>query len=336
MERAAPRLGVEFGRHVHGRNGQRAQPVGLAVGQSQAAGAGFGPRDVGVDHGGEAPDRIGHDGVDLDRRRLQPGQRAQLADVAGLGQDAFQHVLAAHQHQHPAGIGREQNPPELAPHPFGGKPVEHRRHLAARGERVPVGRRPAVGGEEAEEAQHAQRVLLDPLDRVADEADASVRQIPKAVERVVDVARRIARQRVHGEIAPRRVGDPVVGERDLGAAAVGFDVDAQRGDFEMLVADHGGHRAVLDSGRDRANAGGFQQRHHRFRPVGGGDVDVLDRPVGDGVAHAAADEAHLGAVAGQRGDGGLGFGGLHPRLRRQLAGRTDGLGAVEHVCVSTR
>ena len=50
-------------------------------------------------------------------------------------------------------------------------------------------------------------------------------------------AERVGVERVDGEVAPRGVGRPVVGEGDGGAAAVGRDVAAQGGHF-----DHGARR----------------------------------------------------------------------------------------------
>ena len=86
----------------------------------------------------------------------------------------------------------------------------------------------AEAGMEAEEAQDPQMVLGDALERVADEADVPFSKIVEAAEIVEDLAGRgIGRKRVDGEVAPRRVLFPVVGEGDRRAAAVGRDVAAQ-------------------------------------------------------------------------------------------------------------
>ena len=57
------------------------------------------------------------------------------------------------------------------------------------GERRGIGRRPAVVGEEAEEAQDAQIVLGDARRGVADEAHPARREIGPAAEIVVEPAR---------------------------------------------------------------------------------------------------------------------------------------------------
>ena len=67
-------------------------------------------------------------------------------------------------------------------------------------------------------------------------------------------------KRVDGEIAPLGVGLPVAAERDLGVAAVGFDVPAQRRDFERMLVDDGSDGAVLDSRRHRLEAGRAETR----------------------------------------------------------------------------
>ena len=72
---------------------------------------------------------------------------------------------------------------------------------------------------------------------------------------------RVGVERVHAEVAALGVLLPAFGERDGGAAAVGADVAAQRGDFERLVIDDDGDRAVLDAGRVRGEAGfGWRSR----------------------------------------------------------------------------
>ena len=79
-------------------------------------------------------------------------------------------------------------------------------------------------GEEAEEAQDAEIVLGDALRRRADEAYPAGGEIGAAAEVVEQPPRAIAAHRVDREVAPRRIGLEVVGERDLGVAAVGRDV----------------------------------------------------------------------------------------------------------------
>ena len=66
----------------------------------------------------------------------------------------------------------------------------------------------------------------------------------------IDRAVRRGAHGVDGEVAARRVLAPVVGERDLGVAAVGPLVAPERGDFVALAAGKRSHRAVLDATRD--------------------------------------------------------------------------------------
>ena len=87
----------------------------------------------------------------------------------------------------------------------------------------------AEAGVEAEEAQDPQMILGNSLQGIADEANVALAEIVEAAEIVEDLAGpRVGRQRVDGEVAPRGIFFPVVGEGDGRAAAVGRDVAAQR------------------------------------------------------------------------------------------------------------
>ena len=160
----------------------------------------------------------------------------------------------------------------------------------------------AVGGVEAEEAQDAQVVFGDALMRIADEAHAPRRQIGQPADIIVDRAVARHRQRVDGEIAPLGVRLPVAAEGDLGVAAIGLHVLAQRGDLERMLVDDHGDGAVLDAGRHRLEAGGLHAAHHLLRHRGGGDVDLVDRHVDQRIAHRAADHARFLAVAIEHGE----------------------------------
>ena len=118
---------------------------------------------------------------------------------------------------------------------------------------------------------------------------------------------------------------PVVGEGDARMAAVGLDVAAQGGDLEMPAADERRHRAVLDAGRDGADAGALEAPHDRLRRVGGREVDVLHVAAEQRIAHAAADEARLAAVARQRID-------HRARIRRLDPGQRSAGGQVACAC----
>ena len=60
-------------------------------------------------------------------------------------------------------------------------------------------------------------------------------QIGEPADIVVDGAVARRRERVDGEVAPLGVGAPVAAEGDLGVAAVGLDVLAQRGHLERMA-----------------------------------------------------------------------------------------------------
>ena len=79
-------------------------------------------------------------------------------------------------------------------------------------------------------------------------------EIGKPADIVVHRAVARDRQRIDGEVAPLGVRLPVAAERDLGVAAEGLDVLAQRRDLERRAVDHHRDGAVLDAGRHRLEA----------------------------------------------------------------------------------
>jgi len=105
------------------------------------------------------------------------------------------------------------------------------------------------------------------------------------------------RERVDGEIAPRRVGAPVAAEADDRVAPEGLDVLAQGRHLEPFMIDHDGDGAVLDAGGHRLEAGRLRAPHHFVRQRRGGEVDFASRLADQNVAHGAADDAGLLAVA---------------------------------------
>ena len=138
--------------------------------------------------------------------------------------------------------------------------------------------------------------------RLADEAHAPRRQIVEPADIIVDRAIARRRQRIDGEIAPLGVGLPVAAEGDLGVAAIGFHVAAQRRHLEGMVVDDDGDGAMLDAGRHRLEAGGLHAPHHFLRHRGGGEVDLMNGDADQRIAHRAADHARLLAVAVEHGD----------------------------------
>ena len=172
-------------------------------------------------------------------------------------------------------------------------------------------------GVEAEEAQQAQHILADARLGIADEAHALRLEIGRPAEGIVELPVRRAGHGVEGEVAPRGVFDPIIGEGDLGAAAIALDIAAQGGDLEGLMQGDGRHRAMVDAGGHRLQPRGFQQLDHPRRLVRRGDVDVRHGTSEQSIAHAAADEAHLAAAGRQRRDHRLGRRRAHPGLPRQ-------------------
>ena len=172
----------------------------------------------------------------------------------------------------------------------------------------------AIARMETEEAQDAQVVLRDALFRITDKDDAAALHVRPAIDEIMHRAMLIAVERVHGEVAPLRIGVPVVGEPDLGAAAVGLHVMAQRGDFEGMVIDHHRHRAMLDAGGMNLHGSGSAGRRHLCGRQGGGDIDLRHGFAQQCIAHRTARHAALAACCRQRGEQALQRGLIEPRF----------------------
>ena len=203
-------------------------------------------------------------------------------------------------------------------------PLRERRREAGRIERAFP-----VGGVEAEEAQDAQVVLANARRRLADEDDAMRLQIRQAADVVVHRPVGADREGVDGEVAPLRVGPEIAPEADRGAPAMGLDILAQGRDLIRRAVGDDGHGAVRDPGRHRLEA-------RRLGPRGDGvwrrrrrEVDVGDRAPEKGVAHRAADDARLLAVAVERRDEAL------QRRARQELGEQRAIGGVHRNCPGT-
>ena len=153
---------------------------------------------------------------------------------------------------------------------------------------------------EAEEAQDAQIIFGDARRRIADEAHTARLEIGKPADIIVHDAVGRKRERVHGEVAPLRVALPVAAEAHRRVAAEGLDVLAQRRHLERPALDHHRDGAVVDAGRHRLEAGGRGAAHHLRRQRRGRDIDVAQRHAEQRVAHRAADDARLLAVAVER------------------------------------
>ena len=137
-------------------------------------------------------------------------------------------------------------------------------------------------------------VFADALARVSDEAHAFGAQVGKPVKPVEDFAGQgIGVERVNGEIAPRRVFAPVAGKGDLGMAAVGRDVAAERGDLDMPAVQHRGDRAVGKARGNAAYPGFVQPGDHIGRGQGGCRIDIVDGLVQQAVAHRTSNPADV-------------------------------------------
>ena len=161
-------------------------------------------------------------------------------------------------------------------------------------------------------------VLGDAGGGVADEADAAGFQIGLPAEIVMERAVRRRAHGVDGEIAAGGILPPVVGESDLGVAAVGPLVAPERRDLVAVAACERRDGAVRDPARQGAGLDlrVLQQGQHALRRVGGADVDIVALAAEQRVAHAAAHEADVGAASGESVDHRAG-------ARRRHPGRVD-------------
>src|SRR5439155_1428751 len=108
------------------------------------------------------------------------------------------------------------------------------------------------------EAQNAQMVLGDSLERVADEADVAMLEVVQSAEIIIDfTGPGVGGQRIDGEVAPGRILLPVVGVSDCRAPSIGRNVPAQRCDFERVTVADGRNRTVVDSRRNRLDLRGL-------------------------------------------------------------------------------
>jgi hypothetical protein len=112
------------------------------------------------------------------------------------------------------------------------------------------------------------------------------------------VARPLAeREPVDGEVAPLGVGGDVAPERHLGPASVGLDVLAQRRRLDRALVDDERHGAVRDAGQRDLEPRRPRAANHFVGRRGGREVEIERRLAEREVAHCAADEARLLAVA---------------------------------------
>ena len=285
---------AQFARPHHRANGpaQQGNAAGIGLGQAQRI-AGILAAD-----GGQAAAMVGRNakivlGMDQDRQglRIGPGQ--------GMAQDA----RLRHGGNGRGRIGGAQELAHLGPDPFTREIVDSIGHFGAGGQALGIEAclLVAVMGVKAEEAQDAQVVFANAVMRVADEAKPPRPQVGNAAAQGVDHATRgIGIERVHGEVAAHGVFLHLVGEGDHRAAAIGFHVAAEGGDFVgQPVGDHG-HGSVVDPGRHGLEPVALGNLHHPFGARIGGNVDVIRGQPKQPVPDAAADEERMEPLGFQR------------------------------------
>ena len=138
-----------------------------------------------------------------------------------------------------------------------------------------VGRQPELR-DEARGAEHAQRIVEERHLGRERRAQPTRGEVGRAAERVDEHGlREPQRHRVDGEVAPREVGLDVVGEHDLGLAALGaVHLGAERRDLErgaVLATADGAEPLTLQP--DRVGPRPHEPLHH-VGPGVGRDVDV--------------------------------------------------------------
>ena len=100
-------------------------------------------------------------------------------------------------------------------------------------------------------------------------------------------------KRVDGEVAPRRILGPVVGEGDHGMAAIGFHIPAQGGDFEGMLAGDGGDGAVIQARLHHLDALALSRASASSGGMGTAmSISTTGTP-SKRIAHGAADKARL-------------------------------------------
>ena len=176
--------------------------------------------------------------------------------------------------------------------------------------------------DEARRAQHAQRVV-DERDLGGERrAQPPRREVGGTAERIDELGvGQSDRHRVDGEVAAREIRLEVVGERDLGLAALGsVDLGAEGGDLDphaVLLAADGAEPLSLEPHVVCPRAHDALD-HVRARV--GGDVDVFRRPIEQRVAHAAAHQVALVTGLGEAARASCCTGDAGSRYARNRAG----------------
>ncbi len=156
--------------------------------------------------------------------------------------------------------------------------------------------------DETGSAQETQRILIEPLNRIADCTDDALVQIglpPEGVDQLT--GKHVDGHGVDGEIAPGQVADQVGAKVDLGMArlvrvmlgAVGRDFDRNRfvvafdpkdePDGAELLPD------IVDGGRADGRSEGFQLFRSRVR----GEIEIVDLEAEQRIPNDAANQREL-------------------------------------------
>ena len=146
---------------------------------------------------------------------------------------------------------------------------------------------------ETEEPQDAQIVFHDALGGTSDKDDSLSQDIPVTICKVIYLSTRITVQRVHREVPPHGIGLPIAGIFHLGAAAIGFDIMAQRRHFVRLMINHHRHRAMFNPGRMGFQSSGSEDFNDTLRRQRGGKIDLGDGNFQNRIAHGTARHPRL-------------------------------------------
>jgi hypothetical protein len=212
----------------------------------------------------------------------------------GFRQHVIEHAKLTHPRHSRSRIGQAQQVEHLHADPLAREAFQCRCKLGAGAFRLAISRQGTEASLKAEIAQDPQVILADALVGIADEAQAPCLKVGDATEPVEHLKTvRVGIERVHREIAPRRIVLPIMREGDGSAAAIGRDVMAQGGDLYRPAMQHGGDSAVFDAGRHIADAGSIEPPDHLLRHQRGRNVDVLHLDAEQGVAHGSTNIARV-------------------------------------------
>ncbi|CEG08948.1 hypothetical protein BN961_02368 [Afipia felis] len=217
------------------------QPLGLGVGEAQPHRQPLGVFRRCHRQRAEAADSVGGEAehpLRLDHVR----ERAMITDARG---DAAKQATIFHFDQRVGGALRHHELEHFHPQPLRRQRSEPVARSDAGLHRGAVRLALPVSRVDAEEAQDAQEILADAARGVADEPHAARFDVGETADMIMHDAIGGQRQAVDGEIAPLGIPHPVAAERDLGLAAEGLDILAQRRDFNRRAFDHQRDGAML-------------------------------------------------------------------------------------------